>query len=94
MAEREAISLLGIPCDGESGVHYAVGKQYWRTVEGRAVRCGPVTRITITDDLPGLHCNMERVRVYDGDTLIYEAPLHSLEGVEYPHPVKSEEQAS
>jgi len=42
-----------------------------------------VTRITVTQDLPGLHFSMERVRVYVGEQMVYEAPLHMVEGVAY-----------
>lgn len=92
MAEREAFSVTGVPCgaQGEDSVHYEVGRKYPRPglVANSYQMFGPVTRITVSDDLPGLHCHMERVRVYDGETLIYEAPLHNLEGVAYPAPNK------
>lgn len=42
-----------------------------------------VSAITVSDDLPGLYCFLERVRVWVGDTCVYEAPLHMVEGVEY-----------
>lgn len=92
---REAISVSGFPmgADGEDGLFYRVGGSYWRTVGGSAQKAGTVTRITVTDDLPGLHCDLERVRVYDGDTVIFEGPLHNLEGVHYaaPAPTVTEE---
>lgn len=71
---REAKSVTGVPDEDGSVLYYGV--DYTR---------GSVTptRITVTQDLPGLHCNMDRVRVYAGDDLIWEGPLHSLEGVEY-----------
>lgn len=77
--EREAMAVYGIPCGEEPGICYLVGQIY-------AAKRGPVTRITVTADLPGLHCDMERVRVYDGDAVIFEAPLHNLEGVSYAPP--------
>ncbi len=88
METREALSVSGLPIgpNGEDGIYYRVGAPYWR--DGKNV--GPVTRITVTRDLPGLHCDMERVRVFDGESLIFEAPLHSIEGVTYPHPNKVE----
>lgn len=91
MTEREAISVSGIPSGptGEDGVYYAVGTPYTRLVGNSWQKVGTVSRITVTDDLPGLHCNMERVRVFDGETMIFEAPLHSLEGVSYAAPVAS-----
>ena len=91
MAEREALSMSGVPtgAHGEDGQYYAVGSPYRRIIDGSGKVAGTVTRITVTDDLPGLHCNMERVRVFDGETLIFEAPLHSLEGVAYAAPVRT-----
>lgn len=43
-----------------------------------------ITAITVTADLPGLHCDLERVRVWVGSTCVYECPMHMVEGVEYP----------
>lgn len=88
MTERDAIAIYGVPSGptGEDGTFYGVGRQYHRSVGNAMQVAGTVSRITVTDDLPGLHCNMERVRVFDGDTMIYEAPLHSLEGVSYAAP--------
>lgn len=86
---REAIAVTGIPQGehGEDGIYYAVGNDYRRVVVNSWEIVGKVSRITVTDDLPGLHCNMERVRVYDGDTIIFEAPLHNVESVMYAHPI-------
>ncbi len=42
-----------------------------------------VSRITVTADLPGLHCNLERVRIFVGNACVYECALHSVEGVFY-----------
>ena len=50
-------------------------------------KAGPIiTRITVQEDLPGLHCNMRRVCVWSGETLVAEAPLHNLQAVGYPSP--------
>lgn len=89
---REAVTITGMPQGelGEDGIYYAVGQVY-RRLDGNSWKvAGTVSRITVTDDLPGLHCNMERVRVFDGETMIFEAPLHSLEGVAYAAPAKAE----
>lgn len=88
MNSREAVAITGMPHGehGEDGIYYSVGDTYRRVVGNSWVTVGMVSRITVTADLPGLHCNMERVRVYDGDTLIFEAPLHSIESVMYAHP--------
>ncbi|MCF1502158.1 hypothetical protein L0F51_00055 [Afifella sp. H1R] len=96
MSTREATIVTGIPWgqDGEEGIYYQLGSKYRRPVGNTWEDVGVVSRITVTDDLPGLHCNMERVRVFDGETVIFEAPLHSLEGVAYapPSPALNEEQ--
>lgn len=91
-AIREATSISGMPMGeaGEDGIYYAVGHGYTRRSGKSFTVAGIVSRITVTEDLPGLHCNMERVRVFDGETMIFEAPLHSLEGVTYPAPGEAE----
>jgi hypothetical protein len=50
---------------------------------GSVGSAGSVTRITVTDDLPGMHCFMERVRVFVGEKVVLEAPLHQVECVQY-----------
>jgi hypothetical protein len=69
--------------DGESRL-WAIGKPAdWR------VKNGPkVTRITIQQDLPGLHCNLRRVCIWSDETLVAEAPLHNLQAVGYALPVQ------
>ena len=76
---KEAVSAAGLPVGvhGDEGFFAKVGVRFGGSN-------GPeVTRITVTNDLPGLHCSMERVRVFAGDELLWEGPLHSLEGVSY-----------
>lgn len=71
---REAKSVTGLPdCDGEV-LYFQVGYE-------RGKICP--TLITVTCDLPGMYGNMERVRVYQGGDLIWEGPLHNVEGVSY-----------
>ena len=84
MSSREAIGITGMPnAKGSDGASYWVGAGYFRPHGRSWRRAGTVTRITVTDDLPGRNGPMERVRVFDGDHVIYEAPLHHLEGVTY-----------
>lgn len=64
--------------DGESRF-WEVGKPVWQAGKPAAT----ITRITVQDDLPGLHCNMRRVCVWAGDALLAEAPLHNLQAVGY-----------
>lgn len=67
--------------DGES--------RFWRVGQGiwTGKSHGPaITRITVQQDLPGLHCNMRRVCVWIGDVMVVEAPVHSLSAIGYPIP--------
>lgn len=93
---REAFSVSGLPqMEGTEALYYRVGLRYRRPpLNGVVYReAGTVTRITVSADLPGLYGNLERVRVFDGETCIFEGPLHNLEGVEYAHPQKPEGQS-
>jgi len=89
MTDREAHSIEGLPdCDGEVTC-YTVGHTYSRmvaTVEHpnyQYKKFGPVTKITICTDLPGLHCSMERAKVFDESGLVFEAPVATLGGIHY-----------
>lgn len=42
-----------------------------------------VTRIVISQDLPGLYNSLERARVFVGDVCVCEAPVHMLEFIAY-----------
>lgn len=66
--------------DGDAGF-WKVGGEIWNGPYSRRI-----TRITVQQDLPGLHCNLRRVCVWVGDVLAAEAPLHSLAAVGYPVP--------
>ncbi len=81
MTERSAKSVCGMPWgnQGKDGFSASVGRHFNYFDKTTPV----VTAITLTDDLPGLHCNMERVRVWAGEQLLWEGPLHNLEGVKY-----------
>jgi len=83
---RDAESVNGPPVGehGEEFTYYRVGLTYAGYVDGIWKReLGIVSRITITEDLPGLHRNMERVRVWDNNKVIAEMPLHNMEHVSY-----------
>ncbi len=75
---RSAHAVFGMACGDEPGLHAEVGFKFGKDQL-------MVTHINITDDLPGLHCNMERVRVWADEKLLFEGPLHNLEGVLYRH---------
>lgn len=78
----EAVWAECLPgADGESRF-WAVGQQTWLP----GGHCPTVTRITVQQDLPGLHCNMRRVCVWVGDALVAEAPMHAVQAVGYPLP--------
>lgn len=79
---KNAKMVSGIPCGehGEDGFHAAVGQHFPYHDKTAPI----VDMITVATDLPGLHCNMERVRVWGADgVLLWEGPLHNLEGVHY-----------
>lgn len=76
---REAAWAETMPdADGDS-YYWKVGVGHWN---GKS-RGDPVTRISVQCDLPALHCNMWRVCVWVGETLVAEAPLHNLKAVGY-----------
>ena len=79
---RRATAVFGVPqgeC-GEDGFYAAVGRNF--PYHDKAAPM--VDMITVACDLPGLHGNMERVRVWAADAvLLWEGPLHNLEGVKY-----------
>jgi hypothetical protein len=74
---REARAVSGLPHEG-AAFYFEVDRE----THLRFATIIP-TKILVSDDLPGLHCNMERVRVYVGEFVVFEAPLHSCEGVIY-----------
>lgn len=79
---RNAKSVFGCPVGicGEDYFYASVGEHFPRHDKTALV----VEMITIVDDLPGMHGNMERVRVWGPDEfLMWEGPLHNLEGVQY-----------
>ena len=79
---REATAVFGVPCgpDGGGAFYTKIGHNFPYHDKTAPV----VTRITVTADLPGMYCHMERVRVLaEGDRLLWEGPLHNLEGVRY-----------
>jgi hypothetical protein len=79
---REANAVCGVPAGEtrEEGFYAKVGLNFPYHNKNSPI----VTRITVSDDLPGLHCNLERVRVFaEGDKLLWEGPMHNLEGVWY-----------
>jgi hypothetical protein len=79
---RNAKSVTGLPKgeNGEDGFYTQVGFHYPYYDKNAPI----VEMITVTEDLPGLHCNLERVRVWGPDALLlWEGPLHNLEGVSY-----------
>lgn len=47
-----------------------------------------ITRITVQQDLPGMHCNMRRVCVWVGGHLLFEAPVHNVLGIGYAVPAE------
>lgn len=84
---KEAIWAEGPrDCDG-SGTFWKVGSHIHNHPQQSVI----ITRITVQEDLPGLHCNMRRVCVWVGETMVAEAPVHALIGIGYalPEPVEA-----
>jgi len=92
--EREALAVQWPVANDGLGLYVAVGKKLWQPDalnDGAVEGAGVVTRITVTNDLPGLHGNMERIRVYCGEQVAMEAPVHAVDVVQYQ--VKPEDPA-
>lgn len=81
--EAEWVDLL--PADDGEARSFAVGYRVRATVDPNESpeRYIQVTRITVQCDLPGLHCDLWRVCVWSGETMIAEVPLHNTAGVGY-----------
>lgn len=78
----EAVWVESIPDSEGTTRFWKVGN----TILGWEGSSGTITRITVQQDLPGLHCNMRRVCVWVGDALVAEAPMHAVQAVGYPLP--------
>jgi hypothetical protein len=79
---RKANDVTGFPVGehGEDHFYTRVGLNFPYHDKSAPI----VEMITVTDDLPGPYCNLERVRVWGPDALLlWEGPLHNLEGVSY-----------
>lgn len=87
---RDAVSVEGLPDPDNEIMVYTVGTPPW---SGGKRHSRAVTRITVDADLPGLHCYLERVRVWIGDTMIAEFPMHNTGFVQYPLPADGEASA-
>jgi hypothetical protein len=79
---REAQWVEGIPDDGECRWYRVGAVAASRMVDGVWIK-HPVTRITVQRDLPGLHCDLWRVCVWSGESMIAEMPLHNVAAVGY-----------
>ncbi|MEM7212327.1 MAG: hypothetical protein AAF479_10620 [Pseudomonadota bacterium] len=44
---------------------------------------GEVTRITVTCDLPGVHCFLDRFRIYVGGAIVSEGPVYLASRIDY-----------
>jgi hypothetical protein len=84
MADTREAEWVDILPDDDGGRTYAVGYEARATIApDKADQFVIVTRITVQRDLPGLHCDLWRVCVWVGDTMIVEVPLHNTIGVGY-----------
>lgn len=58
----------------------------YKMIDGRSVavhRRPMVTKITVEDDIPGLHCNLRTIKIWSGEKLIAEIPYLRFELVVY-----------
>lgn len=77
-----AWAATGPDADGDC-FFWCVGKPlYGAGAEHRPT----ITRITVQEDLPGLHCNMRRVCVWVGEAMVAEAPVATIKAIGYPVP--------
>lgn len=82
-ATREAQWVEGLPDADGAGRYYKVGVDVHSFPIGESAVTLPVTRITAQCDLPGLHCDLWRVCVWSGESMIAEMPLHNVAAVGY-----------
>lgn len=82
---REAVSVYLPGTKDRDGSEYHVGSWYSKRKEdGRGWEPYKIiTSIRVSCDLPGLHCNMDRLTIWADEELLLEAPLHSVECVSY-----------
>lgn len=84
---RNAIAFQMPDSGGEPGLSKSIGdKWYEEDIENKGAvgAVGVVEAIMVTDDLPGLYHDMERLRVYVAGVVVFEAPMHFVECVQYP----------
>lgn len=67
----------------EEGVYLVVGGSFYIREDNQSKDIGPVTSITLQDDVPGLHCNLWSVKVWIENELVLEAPYTSVLYVRY-----------
>ena len=67
----------------EEGVYLVVGGPFYIREDNQSKDIGPVTSITLQDDVPGLHCNLWSVKVWIENELVLEAPYTSVLYVRY-----------
>ena len=69
--------------EDENGVYLEVGGPFYIREDNQSKDIGPVTSITLQDDIPGLHCNLLSVKVWIGEKLVFDAPYLSVLYVRY-----------
>lgn len=77
--DRQAIWAETLP-DGDDGARYFRVGGDLHADDGSKV---PITSITVQRDVPGLHCNLDRVCIWCGDELAAEFPYLSAGAVGY-----------
>lgn len=87
---REAIWVEGLPDADNDSAMFRVGGDLLLPFnqETRSAPKVKITKITVQQDLPGLHANMFRVCIWSDDNLMVEMPLHNVSMVGYDKEVK------
>lgn len=67
MFEIQSVTTIAGGVDRDEGFYYEVGKTTFLGVE--------ITRIEEVYDIPGLHCNLGRIRVWSHEQLVATLPL-------------------
>ena len=82
---REAAAVQFPGTTDEDGPYWRVGDWFKKLVNDprRWENHKIITSIRVSCDLPGLHCNMDRLTIWADEELLVEAPLHSVLYVTY-----------
>lgn len=79
---KQALFVESLPDPDSESYFYKVGKKLFQ--QGIQESEWPVvTKITVQEDVPALHCNTQRVCVWVGEELYAELPYHGVKIIGY-----------